>query len=275
VSGLSVSLVTYRPDFPLLERTLDTLRRSLEEARLQGVLDESLLRLIDNGGTAEETTRLQSLLASWHAAGLRGELITGHGNVGYGRGHNLGILRSEPLEFHLVLNPDIALERDAITQAIRFMRAHPDVGLLTPRVTGKDGSHDYLSRRYPSLLVLALRLLWPRTPVAFLRGLLARYEMRDVDWSGEVFDFPIATGCFMFFRSSVLRQLQGFSPDYFLYFEDYDLSLRAGARSRIAYSPAVRVQHFGGGAGGKGYRHIRMFCESAWKFFRTHGWKLA
>ena len=93
-------------------------------------------------------------------------------------------------------------------------------------------------------------------------------------WS-LVRDVPIASGCFMFARRDVLAEIGGFSPEYFLYFEDYDLSLRLRRRSEIAYVSRVRIVHHGGEAARKGYRHVRLFFASALRFFRTHGWKIA
>ena len=91
---------------------------------------------------------------------------------------------------------------------------------------------------------------------------------RDIVW-----DPPIVSGCFMLFRTDVLKRLSGFDPRYFLYFEDYDLSLRTHNIARVAYVPAVRVLHHGGGAARKGSAHIRMFATSAIKFFIRFGWK--
>ena len=86
-------------------------------------------------------------------------------------------------------------------------------------------------------------------------------------------DVPIVSGCFMFFRRDVLDAVGGFSPDYFLYFEDFDLSLRVSKVARIAYVPAVRIVHHGGDAARKGLKHIWMFTRSAVTFFNTHGWR--
>jgi len=85
---------------------------------------------------------------------------------------------------------------------------------------------------------------------------------------------PIASGCFMFVRLNVLRAVGGFSPKFFLYFEDFDLSLRLGKQAALTYVPAVRITHAGGGAARKGSRHVMLFLRSAMTFFRTHGWKL-
>lgn len=47
-----------------------------------------------------------------------------------------------------------------------------------------------------------------------------------------MWDPPIVSGCFMPFRTDVLKSLGGFDPRCFLYFKDYDLSLRTGSVTR-------------------------------------------
>jgi hypothetical protein len=98
--------------------------------------------------------------------------------------------------------------------------------------------------------------------------------MRDLPDAGVATGIPIATGCFMLARGEMLRRLGGFSPEFFLYFEDFDLSLRLGRLADIAYVPQVRIVHAGGHAAGKGWAHRRMFIRSAVTFFRRHGWRL-
>jgi GT2 family glycosyltransferase len=102
---------------------------------------------------------------------------------------------------------------------------------------------------------------------------LADYEMRDIIADGTVWQPPIVSGCFLLLRAPVLAELQGFDPKYFLYFEDFDFSLRAAALTRVAYVPTVRVVHYGGHAARKGLRHILLFARSAIIFFNSHGWK--
>ena len=102
---------------------------------------------------------------------------------------------------------------------------------------------------------------------------MERYEMRDLIGGQVVWDPPLVSGAFMLFRSEVLRRLGGFDPDFFLYFEDYDLSLRAARLTRLAYVPAVRVVHHGGHAARKGWHHIKLFVGGAARFFNKHGWR--
>ncbi len=227
------------------------------------------LYLVDNGGT--------EVPASWSArlaeAGVELVVLRGHGNVGYGRGHNLAIERGDS-HFHLVLNPDVISQADTLPVAIDLMMRHPDVGLVVPEVRDSRGETQFLCRRYPSVFDLLLRGFAPRLIRNLFGRRLDRYEMRDAyDAADEVWDPPIVSGCFMFYRSRVLHTLGGFDPRYFLYFEDYDLSLRTAKVARIVYSAKVRIVHFGGGAARKGWLHVKLFAASAIRFYNRFGWR--
>ncbi|MGF6781133.1 GT2 family glycosyltransferase [Paraburkholderia sp. GAS334] len=264
-----MSIVVYHPDIAQLSTTLASFGAACDLLRSVRVGLPVELYLVDNGG-------LPAMHAALHALHIRGiacTVISGRGNVGYGRGHNLAIERVVS-RYHLVLNPDIDLERHALIEALNFLDAHADAGLLTPWIGDNKGHQQFLCRRYPTLLDLFVRGFLPAGPRRLFTRRLARYEMHDlINERDIVWDPPIVSGCFMLFRTDVLKQLAGFDARYFLYFEDYDLSLRAHDVARVVYAPAVRVLHHGGGAARKGSAHIRMFAASAYKFFNRFGWK--
>jgi GT2 family glycosyltransferase len=266
LNTLSVSLVVYRPDRPMLDRVFETLAIALQQLV---PTQRTRLYLIDNGapseliGTPEAAVRAEFQL----------EMIAGQGNVGYGRGHNLAINRTRS-RYHLVLNPDIELDERGLVEALSFLDARPDAGLLTPLIRDDSGEQQFLCRRFPTVLDLFARGFLPSSLRRPFAKRLSHYEMRDViDDHTIVWDPPIVSGCFMLFRTDVLKRLNGFDPRYFLYFEDYDLSLRTHEIARVAYVPAVRVLHHGGGAARKGLTHVKLFASSAFKFFGRFGWK--
>ena len=264
-----MSVVVYRPDTTLLRRTLSSLGAAFRELRAFRP-DSSLdVCLVDNGGLSDVASALDAL----REQGIACQVVSGQGNVGYGRGHNLAI-RHALSRYHLVLNPDIDIERGAFVKALELFERHPEAGLITPRIGDAEGHIQYLCRRYPTLLDLFVRGFLPGRVQCLFAKRLARYEMRDlINERDVVWDPPIVSGCFMLFRTDLLKRLDGFDPRYFLYFEDYDLSLRTHELARIVYAPAVRVLHHGGGASRKGAAHVRMFAASAFKFFNRFGWK--
>lgn len=264
-----MSVVVYRPDIEQLISTLASLGTACDALHTSRPGLPVVLYLVDNGGLPD----IQATMAGLRAHNVFCTIIAGHGNVGYGRGHNLAIERSTS-HYHLVLNPDIDLERDALREALDFFDAHAEAGLLTPWIGDEHGHQQFLCRRYPTLLDLFVRGFLSEKLRRLFRRRLRHYEMRDqINACDTVWDPPIVSGCFMLFRTSVLKQLAGFDARYFLYFEDYDLSLRAHDVTRVVYTPAVRVLHHGGGAARKGSTHVRMFMSSAYKFFNRFGWK--
>jgi GT2 family glycosyltransferase len=274
---LTVSIVTYQPDLALLERCLGTLAKALDAAR-----DERLLRavnvvLVDNSvsrATAEAVVSLGE--ARFKDSGVTMNYLHRHVNIGYGSAHNL-VMHGGNTHYHLVLNSDVELAPDALVAGLRFLGAHPEVGVLAPAVSGPDGEREFLCKRYPSVLDLALRGLAPAGLRRLFRKRLDRYEMRDAVAlaDGPVSPVPLMSGCFMLVRRNAVEATGGFDPGYFLYFEDFDWSVRLNRVTQSAYVPSVRIVHHGGGASRKGWRHVVEFAKSAVRFFNKHGWKWA
>jgi GT2 family glycosyltransferase len=269
VDSLSVSIVTFAPDFARLAETLRTLSAALAHAGC-----DAEVTVVDNGPGTKYRRSLEALLAEEIGAPVRTRLISGHGNVGYGMGHNLA-LRASRAPFHLVLNPDVALEQEAISEALAYMAANPDVAILAPQARNSEGERLYLCKRYPSVLDLLLRGFAPAALRQRFRERLDRYEMRELPADRPKKGIAIVSGSFMFCRRAPIAEIGGFSESFFLYFEDFDLSLRAAARGELAWVPSVRITHHGGYAARKGWPHVRLFARSAITFFNRHGWKWA
>ncbi len=260
---MSVTVVVYRPDLDELCVTLKSLVAAIKRSSRAFTVT-----LVDNSPTPGD-------IDGWlkeTVPELTVDLRSGHGNIGFGRANNLCLPAVG--DYHLVLNPDVEMAPDALEKALAFMDAHPDCGLLTPLVYGTDGKRQFLCKRFPSLLDLALRGFAPRGIQQLFRKRLDRYQMAEMPEDQVFWDPPIVSGCFMLFRGDVFKSLDGFDPDYFLYFEDFDLSLRAGQISRIAFVPEVRIIHGGGYASRKGAWHVWQFVKSAVTFYRKFGVKL-
>ncbi|PJT23736.1 glycosyl transferase [Ochrobactrum sp. 30A/1000/2015] len=260
---LTISIVTFNPNFDELKKTLGSLKSALNKL----APDTFSITIIDNSFSKEVAS---FLLCSFPE--LRVKLIQGQGNIGFGRAHNLAMQQMG--EFHLILNPDIILYPDALLNAVSFMRTNEHCGLLSPSATWPNGQRQYLCKRYPAVFDLILRGFAPRFLRSLFSARLERYELQAETQSNVFWNPPIVSGCFMFFRSTSLKNIGGFNDRFFLYFEDFDLSLRSQKISSTAYVPAIRVIHAGGHASKKGWWHIKVFILSAMTFYRIHGVKL-
>lgn len=273
--SLDISIVIYETNKDVLSNCLIHLAESiaLAKSKLLG-LDSRLHFIINDEIISEEQLQVYKAFLNEYCPNIKHVIHHGHGNLGYGCGHNLAITSTKS-DIFLVLNPDVFMEKEAIYNGITFLRRHKDVGLVSPLVVNDHNIIQYLCRRYPTIIVLSLRLFIPNTMLPKFRKMLDDYEMRDIiNKDDTVYTIPIVSGCFMLFDTSILKEIGGFSEEYFMYFEDYDLSLRMDEISQISYYPKINIIHLGGGASKKGIKHIKMFVTSAFRFFNRHGWRL-
>ena len=270
---LHVSIVSYGSSTPLLLTAINSILISLE--RLKSLYSSATfsVTLVDNSDSCE--LRLQNFSPLKQTMGRVGcdlRLIQGQGNVGYGHGQNLAF-NSQQARYHLFMNPDVESDADSLCVGISYLEKNRDVAIVSPNATDTEGNKQYLCKCYPAVFDLLMRGLAPEANRRIYPERAKRYEIQDLSEKEPTKHIPIVSGCFMLCRSEVIRKLSGFDQKYFLYFEDFNLSLRAGEIASIAYLPAMRIKHTGGNASKKGPNHIKYFIRSAFRFFSTHGWR--
>ena len=273
ITRLSVSIVLFNSSMALLRSTLHSLQRASGVAEAASCVNKVTVYVVDNSLDPSRRRAARSIVEDWPGDEVfqicYRELPE---NRGFGAGHNsvMGDLQSD---FHLVLNPDVELSEDSLRVGISTLREDSGVALVSPRVTAESGRQEFLCKRYPSILVLSLRAFAPRFIRRMFYRRLGRYEMRDSCGGDREAEIMLASGCFMLVRTRALLQAGGFNDGYFLYFEDFDLSLRLGRQGRLIFNPAMQIVHHGGYAASKGIRHVKYFLRSGLKFFNQHGWR--
>ena len=193
-------------------------------------------------------------------------VIDSEKNRGFGAGHNL-VLPLLDSKYHVVINPDILLPSDVITRLCDYADAHETVGLLSPQIRFEDGRVQMLGKRNPTLRYLgAHRFHKGDTP----SKAMIEYCMLDMPQS-EPFPITNATGCFMFFRTSVFRDLGGFDERFFMYLEDCDIARRAAERSEVLHDPTTDVIHLWERGSKKNKKLLLIHVQSILKYFLKWG----
>ena len=228
-----------------------------------------------NSGIKDENLGLLIELETWTRFDMAVHVIEGHGNLGYGKAHNLALGLTEK-KFHLMLNTDVEIEKHALEAGIKALNLNPASVLAAPCATNAQNVKINLCKRYPDILTLAVRGFGTRSIKKIFDARLAHYEYRGIDDLNRRQDstkITIASGCFMLCLTSVLKSCNGFDHRYFLYFEDFDLSMRIAKHGDLIYVPQMKIVHTGGNAASKNWRHIIRFLISSFYFFNTHGWR--
>lgn len=192
-------------------------------------------------------------------------------NRGYGAGHNIAIQEAIELgsTYHVVVNPDIYFEKGVLKKLETYMDASSSVGLVMPRVLYPDGELQYLCKLLPSPSDLLFRRFLPWKKYVEKKN--RNYELRFTDYNQEM-EVPSLSGCFMFIRVSVLKQVRGFDERYFMYAEDLDLCRRIGEVSRTMYYPFVSVFHKYEKGSYKNRKLLKYHICSVVKYFNKWGW---
>lgn len=221
-------------------------------------------------------------------------------NAGYGAGHNIAlraVLGEEPRdgdtgsaapdpraafgapldppsEFHAVLNPDVSFSPDTIDRLARFLRDTPDAVCATPRIFSPEGADLRPCRLLPTPADLIFRRFVPAAGplAAWKRARDARYLLSDAP-PDRALNAPVLSGCFMFLRTSALREHDIlFDERFFMYMEDVDLSRRLHRAGRTLLCPDARAVHIGAHESYKSGRALLAHIKSAVQYFNKWGW---
>ena len=167
-------------------------------------------------------------------------------NLGFARAVNVGAERSQG-EYLLLLNPDALMLAGSLPSLVTFARRNPQYRIFGGRTLREDGGLEPSSCwGEPTLWSLAMYATMLST--VFKRSRVFDPESLG-NWNRDTIrEVPIITGCLLLIGREDFDDLGGMDEDFFLYGEDAEFSLRAGARgmTRIVYPPAAIVHSVGG-----------------------------
>ncbi|MCR5149771.1 MAG: glycosyltransferase family 2 protein [Clostridiales bacterium] len=189
-------------------------------------------------------------------------LIRSEKNIGFGAGHNT-VLPFLDSDYHAIINPDIVIKDDIMSVMAEYLDKDDTVGLLSPEIRFPDGRMQILGKKKPYPHYLAASRLRSGNNI---NNILRSYAMLNRDLTVP-FDIQNATGCFMFIRTSLFKQIGGFDERYFLYFEDCDLTREVNRLSRCLYFPGAVVYHEWGRESKKNTRLALIQMQSMFKYY--------
>lgn len=174
----------------------------------------------------------------------------------------------------LLLNPDTVLPPSALAGMLEFMEAHPEAGIVGPRLVLADGSLDLACRRsFPTPQVAFYRLiglskLFPRS------RRFGRYNLTYLD-PAETAEVDSVVGACMMVRREAIQQVGLLDETFWMYGEDLDWAYRMKCAGwKAFYNPQVTVLHYKE-ASSRGDQAIRPktryeFYRAMYIFYRKH-----
>ncbi len=183
-------------------------------------------------------------------------IIKNENNIGFGAAHNV-ILKHEIGKYHFVINPDITLNSDVISDMVDFFENNPDVVMAMPKILNEDGTEQKLPKQRPTFKKLFL-------------GRLSDKIRSEYVWADKEITKPceidFCTGCFFGIKGDAFKKMCGFDDRYFMYLEDADLSLKAKSKGKVLMLPQFSVTHAWERESSKSLKYLIIHIVSCFKF---------
>jgi GT2 family glycosyltransferase len=250
---ISSSIVLFQNDITMLRDVIDSFLN--KESNIK-------LFLIDNS----PTDVLKVLVTD-----SRIEYIHNPSNPGFGAAHNIAISKAIEIgsKYHFIVNPDIYFEGDLIKTMVEHMASDPKIGMMMPQILNEDGSVQNLPKLLPSPFGLLKRKI--KKPNGAYQKFINKYELREVS-KDIIYNAPVISGCFTLLNLSAVKKVGMYDDQFFMYFEDWDLSRRMHLSYKTIYFPKVSVVHSYESGANKSKRLFIIFVNSAIKYFNKWGW---
>lgn len=229
---LAVIVINYRT--PALVE--ECLRRLLSD--LQSM--DARVVVVDNHSNDGSAERLEAWLADFPARDSV-SLIRSDENAGFSGGNNIGI-KSQHADYYLLLNSDAYVLPGAIPALLETAMAHPEAGIIGPRLEWADGMPQTSCFRYhsPASELISAAGTGPITK------LLRRYDVPLAPGEDIMNPQWVSFACVLV-RGALIQQVDYMDEGYFMYYEDVDYCRRAqNAGWDMIYQPAAHVVHLGG-----------------------------
>ena len=196
-------------------------------------------------------------------------LVANDENRGFTAANNQGLALSQGRAL-LLLNPDTEAIGDALVTMLEYMQAHPEAGMVGPRLLYPDGSLQSSRRRFPTFATALVESTvvqeWWRD-----NAILRRYYMLDTaDEAVQAVDWVV--GACLLVRRECYEQIGGLDEGFFMYSEELDWCRRAKTAGwEVIYLPTATILHHEGKSSEQVVpaRHIH-FQSSKVRYFRKH-----
>lgn len=193
------------------------------------------LIIVDNASTDHTPEYLVKLEKNWNQKNSQLQIITNNNNLGYAEGNNVALDDIEG-EYTLWLNQDIIVQKQSIQNLVQYLDNHSEYAMLAPQLQYPDGQIQKSCRQLPTLghiLNSILKFKWD--------------DNFDYTQSQEC-EQPMASAIMI--RTKIMQELGGFDshPDYWLFFNDVDLSKNLESKDYKTYYLAEAKMYHNHGA---------------------------
>jgi GT2 family glycosyltransferase len=217
------------------------------------------------------------------------DIIQSQSNLGFGRANNLGVKISKG-DFLFFLNSDTKLIENSIKYFYDFFVQNErelKLGILGGKLINENFQLSSIGDEFPTTKKIIRQSLINRIPKSFVKKHFPTifFWIKDVfkkkaSFEGleyiSFFEIDYVIGANLFMRKSLFNEFEGFSNDFFMYYEETDLQKRLANAgfSRIIYNK-TKLIHFSGGSGLDSRKNSKRILnnQSRYTYIKRHDYK--
>lgn len=195
------------------------------------------------------------------------DYIFNNKNLGYGKAHNIGILRSNKnYDLHIVSNSDLLFDNNELSNYLNSLNLRENILLYGPKIKYPDGRiYNSAKSNYPSPLDMLLRK-------TFNREYLSKKKILNNKQINQEILVKSISGCFIVINNKISKIPTLFDERFFMYNEDLDLCRTADKDYKICFSPSFHIVHVHEKGHSKSIKLLLYSIESTIKYFNKWGW---
>ena len=188
---------------------------------------------------------------------IKTELIHSSTNLGFTGGNNLGFRYANEEynpDYFLLLNSDTTVAPDFLVKLHHALKTGPqNLGVVSPLIYFAPHNEYHEDAYSPDQIG---NIIWYAGGTIDWSNLASFHQGVDEVDRGQFniyahTNLDFATGCCFLIKRQALEIAGGFDDDFFLYFEDADLSLRVRESGfNIQLIPTAKIWHYNGGSSG-------------------------
>lgn len=183
-------------------------------------------------------------------------------NVGFagGANHGLRAARASGAEYILLMNNDVEVAPDAVSELVHAAAEHSDAMLLGPKIYYADEPD----------------VIWSAGgAVSFWTGHIRHLGIREKDLGqyDELREVDYLTGCAVLLPAGMLDTVGELDETYYMYNEDTDWSTRVTrSGGKVVYVPSARLWHKVSSSSGGGLTGYKIYhrIRSTLTYFRRY-----
>lgn len=244
---VSVIIVTFN--------SLPSLKDSLVSLKNSDISENLEIIIVDNNSTDRSIEIAREIFADC-------KIIQNNRNIGFAAACNKGAKEANG-EYLLFFNPDLEIDKDAISILVDRYEKLEKAGALAGRMRFPDNSFQPTCRKFPTY-----------KNIFFSRGsVLGRIFKSDIEYTLPDYEsdteVEAVAGTFLLVSKTVFERVKMFDETFFMYMEDTDLSYKLNqAGYKNYFIPQAGGVHLWG-KGSSGGKAIRSYYHhrSVWKYF--------